>query len=120
MPSDDYTPLVRGGLKLKGSKPSGILKGKKKKKAASKDMGTEEGVSARKDADAESALQTALKDKDARVGDREEGEKEGKGLSEGQLRELEIRGDDGKTASERQYEEMRRRRVCSHPLPFPS
>ncbi|TVY12514.1 Protein FAM32A [Lachnellula arida] len=31
MPSDDYTPTVRGGLKLKGSAPTGIKKKKKSK-----------------------------------------------------------------------------------------
>jgi len=40
MPSDEYAPLVRGGLKLKGStgaKPSGVEKKKQKKKRRKKD-----------------------------------------------------------------------------------
>jgi protein FAM32A len=106
-PSEDYIPVVRGALKLKGGAPSGIKKKKKKPKNPS----TEPESSSKK-----SALQKALEDEDAgtsaaltKVENKgDEGE-----LDEEKLRELEDRGDDGKTASERAYEEMRRRRVCS-------
>lgn len=98
MPSDDYTSTVRGGLKLKGSssKPSGIKK--KKKKPAPSFSESKADV-----------LQKALAHEDATrekdmAGDAEE-------LSEGQLRELDPRGGDGKTASEKAHEEMRRKRV---------
>jgi protein FAM32A len=111
MPSDEYAPIVRGGLKLKGSKPAGISKNKKKKP---KPKETEAQSS-------KTALQKALEDEDASAGKemgRGEG-KEGEEADQAELRELETRGDDGKTASERQYEEMRRKRVCC-PLPISS
>ncbi|KAH8820044.1 hypothetical protein F5884DRAFT_35823 [Xylogone sp. PMI_703] len=98
MPSDDYTLVVRGGLKLKGAaKPAGITKKKKKKK---------EG----KDGDAQStAIQKALEDEDASSSSKPAGA-EGD-LSDAALAELEERGDDGKTAAERAHEEMRRKRL---------
>lgn len=102
MPSDDYAPVVRGSLKLKGSTPSGITKKKKKK---SKPSAT----------DTESALQKTLAEEDAVNDDnvKQVGKKrdEEEGQREDDLRELETRDGDGKTASERQYEEMRRKRV---------
>jgi len=109
MTSDDYASAVRGGLKLKGTaKPAGIKKKKKKDK--------------HKDTEAESeskktALQRALEEEDAGtskelVGDGNGNEEE---MSEDQLKELEEKGRDGKTAAERAYEEMRRRRVCFYP-----
>lgn len=97
MPSDDYTPVVRGALKLKGSGPAGITKKKKKK--------------AKPSAEAESsktAIQKALEDEDA-IASKEL--KNTADLNEEELRELESRGTDGKTATERAYEEMRRKRV---------
>lgn len=107
MTSGDYASAVRGGLKLKGAaKPAGIKK--KKKKDRSKD--TEAESESKK-----SALQRALEEEDA--GTSKEmvrgGKGEGEDMSEDQLRELEEKGGDGKTAAERAYEEMRRRRVCS-------
>jgi protein FAM32A len=94
MPSDDYAPTARGGLKLKGSnsgKPSGVEKKKKKKKKP------------------QDTLQKALEDEEASAKNADADEEE---LDEAKLRELEERGGDGKTASERAQEEMRRRRVC--------
>ena len=44
MPSDDYAPVVRGGLKLKGSAPSGIKKKKKKVKPAVPSSATAESA----------------------------------------------------------------------------
>jgi protein FAM32A len=107
MPSDAYSSVVRGGLKLKGS--AGITK-KKKKKSKERDGEVGEG---KKD-----ALQKALEDEDSALSQAKGKEKVGEdGDTDGQLaeegdRELEERGNDGKTASERAYEEMRRKRVC--------
>jgi protein FAM32A len=100
MPSDAYSSVVRGGLKLKGS--AGITK--------ERDGEVGEG---KKD-----ALQKALEDEDSALSQAKGKEKVGEdGDTDGQLaeegdRELEERGNDGKTASERAYEEMRRKRVC--------
>jgi len=94
--SDDYTPIVRGGLKLKGSKPSGIKKKSKSKTSSSSSL-----------AKIPSAAPTSSSQKEKRKDD--DGEEE---ADEEKLRELDPRGDDGKTASERAYEEMRRKRVC--------
>jgi len=110
MPSEDYAPVVRGALKLKGSTPSGVTKKKKKKKKTTKPTTESEGSEAKK-----GALQKALEEEDAastdivRKGKGKEGEN---GDGEGDMRELEERGNDGKTASERAREEMRRKRVC--------
>jgi protein FAM32A len=111
MPSDDYASTVRGSLKLKGSKPDGIKKKKKKPRTTTDTEASSENK--------KSVLQQALEDEDAegskdvvkgkRMGDGEEGAEE---LDEEKLRELDPRGGDGKTASERAYEEMRRKRVC--------
>ncbi|KAN0090182.1 DUF1754 domain containing protein [Hyaloscypha variabilis] len=100
MPGDEYSSVVRGGLKLKG----GVTKKKKKSKPKSADA---EG---KKD-----AIRKALEDEDTAVGKEiekrkaKEGEEEVEG--DGGDRELEERGGDGKTASERAYEEMRRKRL---------
>jgi protein FAM32A len=109
MPSD--APVIRGALKLKGS---GITK--KKKKKAKADAESSE--------DKKSAIQKALEEEDTAVGkevvkSKSKGKGEdAEGEEEGD-RELEERGHDGKTASERAYEEMRRKRVCvSPPAPF--
>ena len=90
MPTDDYhTP--GGGLKLKGSKPTGIKKKKKKPSSSTPSK--------------ESALQKA-QDEDA------SGSKPSAGDEDDESRELEQRDPhDGKTASERAAEEMRRKRV---------
>ncbi|KAG0645368.1 hypothetical protein D0Z07_8859 [Hyphodiscus hymeniophilus] len=109
MPSDDYA-AIRGGLKLKGSKPSGVTKKKKKSKTAKDSIPTTSSNDAvSKDAEGgESALQKALQDEDEDLATRGRGDV---GLSEEKLRELDPRDDDGKTASERQYEETRRKRL---------
>jgi protein FAM32A len=112
MPSDDYTAVTRGSLKLKGGAPAGIKKKKKKPKTSDPSSSTPDPKT--------SALQKALKDEDAETGKEivkgkgkgggAEGEEE---MGEEQLRELDPRDGDGKTASERAYEEMRKKRVCS-------
>ena len=119
MPSDDYS-AIRGGLKLKGSKPAGVTK-KKKKSKTPKDTNTTSNDDASQDiAEGEkskqSALQKVLEDEDFDMRDKDgkgiRGDGEGEELDEAKLRELDPRDDDGKTASERQYEDMRRKRVC--------
>jgi len=101
MPADEYSSVVRGGLKLKGSAPSGVSKKKKKDKKPKAADGESES---KKD-----ALRKALEDEDsAIVKARAKGEGEGEEEGDG---ELEERGNDGKTASERAYEEMRRKRL---------
>jgi protein FAM32A len=89
MPDDDYhTP--GGGLKLKGSKPTGIKKKKKKSSSAS----TPSRDTALQKAAAEEACSSKQSEDD------------------GDLRELEQRDPhDGKTAAEKAAEEMRRKRV---------
>ncbi|CAL3963345.1 hypothetical protein PZA11_000993 [Diplocarpon coronariae] len=110
MPGDEYASVVRGGLKLKGGAPAGIKKKKKKKPRAASES---EASSASK----KSALQSALEDEDAGSskavmnGTAKSNDKNEADLDEEKLRELEDRSGDGKTASERAYEEMRRKRL---------
>ena len=111
MSSDDYTAVTRGSLKLKGGTPAGIKKKKKKPRTSDPSSIPDPKTS---------ALQKALKDEDAETGKeilkgkgKEECAEEGGEMREEQLRELDPRDGDGKTASERAYEEMRRKRVCS-------
>lgn len=96
MPDDDYhTP--GGGLKLKGSKPSGIKK--KKKKPSSSSTTTTPSR--------ETALQKA-----AAAGDDDDDASSKPSEEDESLRELEPRDPhDGKTAAEKAAEEMRRKRV---------
>ena len=109
MASDDYAPVVRGGLKLKGaSKPPGITKKKKKREKSSLSTSAEPSESKK------SALQKALEEEDSELKDN----KDEVELSEEQLRELVERDpNDGKTAAERAMEEMRKKRVSA--LSFP-
>lgn len=116
MPSDEYTSsTIRGSLKLKGrSKPEGV----KKKKKKSKPSVTDGESSALQKAVEEEDTLAAGSSKDVAKSKRKEKERSEEGeeeLDEERLRELDPRGGDGKTASERAYEEMRRKRVC--PLP---
>lgn len=113
MPSDEYTSVSRGGLKLKGASSSKISKKKKKPKPS---VESEEGR--------KSALAKVVEDEDEKVrGKVKDGEGEGemdRDGEENEMRELDPRDGDGKTASERAQEEMRRRRVSSHfPHLFP-
>ncbi|CZR58051.1 uncharacterized protein PAC_07941 [Phialocephala subalpina] len=108
MPSDDYQPVVRGALKLKGSGPAGITKKKKKKPKSTTDVDASSSKT--------SALQKALEDEDSAAGKelvkrKNKSEEEGEEMGKEEPRELEERGNDGKTASERAREEMRRKRL---------
>ncbi|KAF4631027.1 hypothetical protein G7Y89_g7107 [Cudoniella acicularis] len=103
MTSDDYAPIVRGGLKLKGAKPTGVTKTKKKKKDKLSTNPQDPSSSTSKD--------VSKTKKDAEKEGGKEGEGEEEELTEEQLRTLEERGGDGKTASERAYEEMRKKRL---------
>ncbi len=84
MPSDEYATVVHGALKIKGVAPSGVKKHKKKrdKNKKPKSEGEVEAI-------------------EKAVVEGEEG-----------MKELETKSADGKTAAERAYEEVRRRRVC--------
>jgi protein FAM32A len=107
MPADEYSSVVRGGLKLKGSAPSGVSKKKKRDKKKPREAA---------DGEKNDALRKALEEEDedeAIVRARDKGEGGGEEAGD---RELEERGNDGKTASERAYEEMRRRRVSCSPF----
>jgi len=109
MVSDEYAPLVRGGLKLKGgSKPSGIAKTKKKAKKTKEPEPRTQALLQKALEDEDSAASKEIEESRKESGE-EEGLDEGKEL--GVVREEE-RGNDGKTASERAHEEMRRKRVC--------
>lgn len=98
MPGDDDYHTPGGGLKLKGSKPSGIKKKKKKPSSASTPSRDKE---LQKVAAEESASASAPSSKQAGHQD-----------DDIDLRELEDRDPrDGKTAAEKAAEEMRRKRV---------
>jgi protein FAM32A len=94
MPDDDYhTP--GGGLKLKGSKPTGIKKKKKKPSSSSSTATPSRDKELQKAAAAEDASSSKPTEDD-----------------DIDLRELEERdARDGKTPAERAAEEMRRKRV---------
>ncbi|RDL41240.1 uncharacterized protein BP5553_01219 [Venustampulla echinocandica] len=112
MPSDDYAPIVRGGLKLKGA-AAGVTKKKKKKKSKSSSSESKALETALKDRDDERRVEeqdgaVRKKEKDTREG----GEDDGEEVDGQDMRELEHRDpNDGKTASERAYEETRRKRL---------
>lgn len=95
MPGEEYNSAVGGGLKLKGSKPSGISKKKKKSKIAKTD-GT--------NGSRETETSDRAKKKDAIRED----------IGEDELARLEDEAyaqDNGKTEAERKHEEMKRKRV---------
>ncbi|CAG8982108.1 hypothetical protein HYALB_00003200 [Hymenoscyphus albidus] len=103
MPSDDYTPIVRGGLKLKGSSSAGIKKKKKKDKSKTSTGATKE-----------EALTKAIENKDTEKTEKDDEDEvyRGEDGEELDLTTLEQRSaNDGKTASERAYEENRRKRL---------
>lgn len=107
MPTDEYAPTVRGGLKLKGSKPAGIEKKKKKKKSSSVPSSSEPASTSKDLTTTTTSTKPTSKEEEEEI-------------DEEKLRELEERGGDGKTDSERAYEEMRRKRVGFpfHSFPF--
>jgi len=106
MPSDDYISAVGGGLKLKGGAPAGVKKKKKKKK-------TQKDISQGSTAKLEKNLEDMLEETADEL-------KQGEGAAD-QDKMPEEAGDDrededgergdGKTETERRYEEMRRRRL---------
>jgi protein FAM32A len=101
MPGDEYTS-ISGGLKLKGSKPSGISKTKKSKKAKAK-------PSKPGDESIPDIVVTETQNEDGGA-DKKEGD-------DAASRETDSKDEDGKTASERQFEEVRRKRVCAPSIP---
>ena len=117
MPSSDYTTVVGGGLKLKGSKPNGIEKKKKKTKkptapSTSTPFPTTSAVSAadRREKDSETGLEAALKDEDDSVTRRANEEDEDEGPRDGDEKGTKVYSRQ-KTEAEMRHEEMRRRRV---------
>ncbi len=95
MPADDYTPPIRGALKLKGVKDSKIDKKKKKKRKAAEDSDVPS-----------KSKEPATTDQD---GDEKTGESE-------ELEELgAVVMGSGKTGAEMRHEEMKRKRVRDSP-----
>lgn len=97
MPADDYSSAVGGGLKLKGSKPTGIGKRKKKDKSKIAEANATEG--------SREGGEDALIQKSGIVGE---------DIDEKELAKLEQEAyapGDGKTEAERKHEEMKRKRV---------
>ncbi|KAI9742259.1 MAG: hypothetical protein M1818_004159 [Claussenomyces sp. TS43310] len=114
MGSNEYSSaVVGGGLKLKGSKPSGVTKNKKKKKKA--------GIA--KESEEESGRQAPSREHRAGDGNADHAATSvAEDVGEDELMRLEERvygdgglgggdGYDGKTPTERRHEEMRRKRL---------
>lgn len=105
MPSDDYTSVARGPLKLKGAK---VTKHKKKSKKDKEKTSS----------DVERALTTTTSGDDAapdadtekRLDPRDKREKRTSGEEEREKQEEEE--DDTKTEAERRFAELKRKRVC--------
>jgi protein FAM32A len=98
MGSDDYSAAVSGGLKLKGSKPSGVTK--KKKKSKPKDTDDSKAT----------ATQSTLADEERAAA--AESSAGATGAQEGDgNEEEEYEPSSSKTEAERKYEDMRRKRV---------
>lgn len=102
MASDDYASAIGGGLKLKGSKPSGVTKKKKNKNKSKPDS----------DDSTAAALQKALADEE-----RAAAAEKTEDVTREEQEEYEPGG--GKTEAERKYEEMRRKRVRLYIPPSP-
>lgn len=100
MAGDDYSVAIGGGLKLKGSKPSGVTKKKKKDKSKPKDKSTI------------SALNSALADEEQAARKDAEKERGQDTVDERGEDEEEYEPGSSKTDAERKYEEMKRKRVC--------
>ncbi|KAF1986458.1 DUF1754-domain-containing protein [Aulographum hederae CBS 113979] len=121
MPSDEYTPVSSGALKLKGATNAGISKKKKKKKSkpsttvpASDGEAEVSSSSFQKVKGNERSLQDALaaEDEDEDGEDGEEGEgKEGNGNGKDGRLMKELVEFKGKTETERRFEERRRQRL---------
>ena len=105
MAGDDYSAAIGGGLKLKGSKPTGVTRKKKKSKPKNSDDSTT------------AALQNALADEErAAAAEKALVEERQAGAAE----EEDYEPGSSKTEAERNYEEMRRKRVRAIPSPrFP-
>jgi protein FAM32A len=102
MPNDEYSTAIGGGLKLKGGKPRGVVKKKKKKdKEKSNVKGAIE--------EAVSSTETAVVKKST---DGEGGQSSFKVHEEEADNGNDYGYGDGKTEAERKHEEMRKKRVC--------
>jgi protein FAM32A len=107
MPGNEYASAIGGGLKLKGSKPSGVAKKKKKKEKKSAGVSQEvalekavegaEVVNVEKQEITDDTVSKERKDASAeRDGERDDGDGEGDGY---------------KTETQKRHEEMRRKRL---------
>ena len=115
MPSDDYTSVARGPLKLKGVVAGGKVKKHKKKSNKDKKTDLEKNLSTgddnnTKDDDENKQLQV-------REGSTEEGNKAQTRTSQSQERDEEQKDDETKTEAERRFLEAKRKRVRT-PLSF--
>ncbi len=109
MPVEDYTPVTRGGLKLKGGAPMGVKKKKKKEKRQEK----EEPSGSRRREAMEKAIGDEERDDDRTPGKEMamNAEEEVGHLSDGQGQDEVV----SKTESERAAEELRKKRVSLAP-----
>jgi len=99
MPKDDYASAIGGGLKLKGSKPEGVKKKKKKDKSKlSGDLASTSTKDSEASKDVEGKETAVREDVDAQ--ELERLEEEAYGGSGG-----------GKTEAEKKYDEMKRKRA---------
>jgi protein FAM32A len=100
MPKDDYASAIGGGLKLKGSKPEGVKKKKKKDKSK---ISSDLASTSTKDPEASKDLEG----KETKVSEDVDAEELGR------LEEEAYGGSGGgKTEAEKKYDEMKRKRVC--------
>ncbi|KHJ34707.1 putative duf1754 superfamily protein [Erysiphe necator] len=116
-PSEEYAPVVHGPLKLKGSGPSGIRKIKKKKK---KKKAHEENGSQNQNENSSKSIVQSIPLSEPSNPNKNEGEKNISNKTHDlSLSKVDEHLDDtidqdwaaGKTASERAFEEMRKKRL---------
>lgn len=108
MAGDDYSSAISGGLKLKGGKPVGVTKKKKKDKTKESKLDKDPRTL---------ALGGVLNSDDKALVPRENTEGEEKDERK-DMDEDSHRDSDGKTEAERRHEEMRKKRVCQIHLVF--
>ena len=110
MGKDEYSTAIGGGLKLKGGKPNGVMK-KKKKRNKVKDQ-LEEALTG--SGSEKAVVKSQTREQEDKEAGAPEDTKEHEDSDSQDLYE-------GKTEAERKHEEMRRKRVRPFsPLPSPS
>ena len=105
MPSDDYSTVSRGALKIKGVQGSKVDKHKKKKKKPKDESPAAQEAQASRSEDVDLPESSNI-DEEGRLNDilREEDSK---------VEQVEGSGDASKTEAERRFDERRRRMVSS-------